>query len=222
METALEPEPETACEETGRRRAEQILDRSGVQGRKHQPDGLASTIAGEPDGPCGCDRAGPDRSFLVLDILDGRCRGSHPALLLGALLGAWLLTGTARAFCLGFALFGIVFFVLVEWDWVGGQFGHDLTSGLVDLAESLIARPVIATPARDTGTPIVVSSETLAARDSGRQLRTNQSHGSVACLCDGGRLPRQDLQRSPARSARARRVRGFLTMRWDPEGMSPQ
>ena len=114
------------------------------------------------------------------------------ALLLGALLGAWLLTGTARAFCLGFALFGFVFFVLVEWDWVGGQFGHDLTSGLVDLAESLIARPVIATPARDTGTPIVVSSETLAARQIrvGNFVQISRMALSLAFAMVGGYLGR--------------------------------
>ncbi len=142
------------------------------------------------------------------------------ALLLGALLGAWLLLGTARAFCLGFALFGIVFFVLVEWDWVGGQFGHDLTSGLLDLGEALIARPAIATPAIATGAPIRVSSEPWAARPGSRwQLRANQPHGSVAWLRDAGRLPRQDLQRSPAGSAQARRTGGFLTMRGAPGGL---
>ena len=52
-------------------------------------------------------------------------------LLLGAVLGTILLRGAEWAFCLGFALFGVVYFVLVEWDWVGGQLGHDLTAGLV-------------------------------------------------------------------------------------------
>ena len=68
------------------------------------------------------------------------------AILLGAVLGAILLRGAERSFCLGFALFGVVYFVLVEWDWVGGQLGHDLTAGLVDLAESVIPSPAFATP----------------------------------------------------------------------------
>src|SRR5271166_5790986 len=75
-------------------------------------------------------------------------------LLLGAVLGAILLRGAEWAFCLGFALFGAVYFVLVEWDWVGGQLGHDLTAGLSDLADSIIPRPVFATPAAAPGLPI--------------------------------------------------------------------
>ena len=61
------------------------------------------------------------------------------ALLLAALLAAWLLAGTDRAFWVGFALFGWTYLVLVNWDWVGGQFGHDLTAGLSDVAESMFA-----------------------------------------------------------------------------------
>ena len=60
------------------------------------------------------------------------------ALLLAAILAAWLLAGSARAFWVGFALFGWTYLVLVNWDWVGGQFGHDLTAGLGDLAELLV------------------------------------------------------------------------------------
>ena len=37
--------------------------------------------------------------------------------------------GGERAFCLGFSLFAAVYLVLVDWDWIGGQFGHDLTIG---------------------------------------------------------------------------------------------
>ena len=83
-------------------------------------------------------------------------------LFLGAVLGAWMLRGKEQAFCLGFALFGIVYLVLVNWDWVGAQFGHDLTAGLGDLAESLVPRPV-ATPASRPGFP-PNPSELLAVR----------------------------------------------------------
>jgi hypothetical protein len=63
------------------------------------------------------------------------------ALLLTALLGACLLDGIDRAFWAGFALFGWSYIILVNWDWIGGQFGHDLTFGLSDLAEVAIPRP---------------------------------------------------------------------------------
>jgi hypothetical protein len=75
-----------------------------------------------------------------------------------------LLRGGEWAFCLGFALFGVVYFVLVEWDWVGGQLGHDLTAGLIDLADSILPRPVFATPASAPGQPIPAPIELLAAR----------------------------------------------------------
>ena len=133
------------------------------------------------------------------------------ALLLGALLGAWLLLGTARAFCLGFALFGIVFFVLVEWDWVGGQFGHDLTSGLLDLGEALIARPAIATPAIATGAPIRVSSEPWAAR----RFALATSCKSAAWLC---RLASRCWEVTSARSSTiASRLRPGQADRWLPD-----
>src|SRR5947209_13045240 len=57
-------------------------------------------------------------------------------LLLSALIAARLLEGPDRAFWAGFALFGWSYLVLVNWDWVGGQFGHDLTGGLSDAAEA--------------------------------------------------------------------------------------
>jgi hypothetical protein len=85
------------------------------------------------------------------------------ALLLGAVLGAILLRGADRAFSLGFALFGVVYLVLVEWDWVGGPLGHDLTMGLASLAETMIPDPTFATRASALG-PVFVPSERLAAR----------------------------------------------------------
>jgi hypothetical protein len=66
-------------------------------------------------------------------------------LLLGAVLGAVLLRGADQSFLLGFALFGIIYLVLVDWDWYGGQLGHDLTAGLSDVADSIIPAPQVAT-----------------------------------------------------------------------------
>ena len=60
------------------------------------------------------------------------------ALLLAATLGAGLLAGSDRAFWLGFAVFGWTYLVLVNWDWIGGQFGHDLAAGLGEFAERLV------------------------------------------------------------------------------------
>jgi hypothetical protein len=66
-------------------------------------------------------------------------------LLLGSVLGVVLLRGREQSFLLGFALFGIVYLLLVDWDWFGGQLGHDLTAGLSDVAESIIPFPAVAT-----------------------------------------------------------------------------
>lgn len=57
------------------------------------------------------------------------------AVLLGAILGALYQRDAARAFCVGFSLFGWVYFILVGWSWIGGQVGTDLSRGLSDLAE---------------------------------------------------------------------------------------
>lgn len=73
-------------------------------------------------------------------------------LLLGAVLGAVLLRGAEQAFLLGFALFGIIYLLLVDWDWFGGQLGHDLTAGLSDVADSIIPFPRVATA------PMIASS----------------------------------------------------------------
>ena len=68
-------------------------------------------------------------------------------LLLTAVVGVVLLRGEARAFCLGFALFGWVYLVLVNWDWIGGPIGHDLTGGLSELGDWLLpSAPSIAGP----------------------------------------------------------------------------
>ncbi len=69
------------------------------------------------------------------------------ALLLTALLATRFLDGMDRAFWAGFALFGWSYLVLVNWDWIGGPFGHDLTAGLSDLAEAVFPDvPVTAVP----------------------------------------------------------------------------
>jgi len=68
------------------------------------------------------------------------------AVLLSALLAARLLRGRERAFWGGFALFGWAYLVLVNWSWIGEQFGHDLTAGLGDLAERVHAVDPLALP----------------------------------------------------------------------------
>jgi hypothetical protein len=60
------------------------------------------------------------------------------AILLSSVLGACFQRGLDRAYWSGFALFGITYMILVNWDWLGGQFGHDLTGGLSALAEIVI------------------------------------------------------------------------------------
>lgn len=42
-----------------------------------------------------------------------------------------------QAFWIGFTLFGWTYFVLVNWDWVGGTVGHALTGGISEAAEWL-------------------------------------------------------------------------------------
>ncbi len=131
------------------------------------------------------------------------------ALLLGAVLGAILLHYGERTFCLGFALFGVVFFVLVEWDWIGGQIGHDLTSGLGDLADSIIPYPLIATPASATGAPIAVPSHILAARQIrvGNFVQISRMALSIGFALLGGLLGRafHDRQQgTPGQSPSAR------------------
>ena len=109
-------------------------------------------------------------------------------LFLGAILGSRLLRGSEQAFCLGFALFGIVYLVLVNWDWVGAQFGHDLTAGLGDLADSLVPMPAVATPAIVTGLPPYVPTELLAARGPGGKLPPDQPADPGLALRSGRRL----------------------------------
>jgi hypothetical protein len=73
------------------------------------------------------------------------------AVLLGALVGTMLLRGPERAYAVGFATFGWAYLLLVNWSWIGAQFGHDLTGGLGDLAESLFPtepEPPSAAPGR--------------------------------------------------------------------------
>ena len=87
-------------------------------------------------------------------------------LLLTALLAGRLLDGTDRAFWAGFALFGWSYLVLVNWDWVGGQFGHDLTAGLSDIAEAMfddvpLAAGLPSTPSTPSA-PAVANSQILS------------------------------------------------------------
>jgi hypothetical protein len=59
------------------------------------------------------------------------------ALLLSAVLGSLFLRGYNRAYWVGFALFGGVYLVLVDWSWIGAQVGYDLTAGLREFAETV-------------------------------------------------------------------------------------
>ena len=81
------------------------------------------------------------------------------ALLLAALLSARLSDGTDRAVSAGFALFGWTYLLLVNWDWVGGQFGHDLTAGLNEVAESIF--PEVRAPAPPQPPSVVLYRTTV-------------------------------------------------------------
>ena len=70
------------------------------------------------------------------------------ALLLSAVVAARLLDGLDRAFWAAFALFGWSYLLLVNWDWIGGQFGHDLTAGLGDAAEAIFAKVEVPAPSQ--------------------------------------------------------------------------
>ena len=93
------------------------------------------------------------------------------AALLTGVLASVVTRGRGRAFWLGFALFGWVYLIFVNWDWVGGQFGHDLTGGLSDWAEQVIP-PVpsalaplsFPTPARGTTAVTSVYLEAVQQR----------------------------------------------------------
>ena len=98
------------------------------------------------------------------------------AVLLSAVLAARLLTGIDRAFWAGFALFGWSYLLLVNWDWVGGQFGHDLTAGLSDIAESMFADVAIPGPPQSpaiapAGRPAVGFNIQYLESVRGRQIR---------------------------------------------------
>jgi hypothetical protein len=82
------------------------------------------------------------------------------ALFLSAVVGAIYLRGADRAYWVGFAVFGWGYLVLVNWTSLGGQFGHDLTGGLDDLAETVI--PLEFIPA--TALPSPNAMEMLARR----------------------------------------------------------
>jgi hypothetical protein len=101
------------------------------------------------------------------------------ALLLGAILGAWLLAGTDRAFWAGFALFGWTYLVLVNWDWVGGQLGHDLTAGLSDFADSIFAEVPVPLAPQLPGTAV---PRTSAGAVGGRVPITSAAPSSLNYL----------------------------------------
>ncbi len=128
-------------------------------------------------------------------------------LLLGALLGVRLLKGKEQAACLGFALFGIVYLILVDWDWVGAQFGQDLTAGLGDLAESVVPAPNSSARANPLGTPMPTTSPEAMASHAvrvGNFLQISRMTLALLFGALGGTiaswLSRRD-QRTPGESA---------------------
>jgi hypothetical protein len=78
------------------------------------------------------------------------------AVLLAAILASWLFSGIERAFWVGFALFGWTYLIMVSWDWVGGQIGHDLTVGISEAAERIL--PDVKPPPFPFGLPTVPPS----------------------------------------------------------------
>jgi hypothetical protein len=97
------------------------------------------------------------------------------AALLTGVLGAVYARGSSRAFWLGFALFGWAYLTLVNWDWVGGPLGHDLTGGLSDWAERLLGAPPLVNPPTRTATgaapPQVGSAAGAAYFEAAQQRR---------------------------------------------------
>jgi hypothetical protein len=79
------------------------------------------------------------------------------ALLLAAILSAGFSDGADRSASAGFALFGWTYLLLVNWDWVGGQFGHDLTAGLSEVAEAIFAE-VKSPPPSSTTTALALKA----------------------------------------------------------------
>src|SRR5262249_35354616 len=92
------------------------------------------------------------------------------ALLLIAVLAARLLTGADRAFWMGFALFGWTYLVLVNWDWVGGQFGHDLTAGLSDGAGVVVAEAKVQIAPEPPASPLSQPPPRDGTRNSNRAV----------------------------------------------------
>ena len=109
IEPANDPAPESAARAVHARAPTDPRELAGNRGRGGPRDG---------------------RAQVVDHVLDLGGRHAHPGPLPGRGPGAWMLRGEEQAACLGFALFGIVYLVLVNWGWVGAQFGHDLTAGL--------------------------------------------------------------------------------------------
>ena len=178
----------------------------------------------------GRHRAGPGRDALGIEALahargdrrPSRCSWPH----------CWLpgsSRGIDRAFWVGFALFGWTYLILVNWDWVGGQFGHDLTAGISEAAEWLLPevkappcpfgsatpRPPVSTtspaplePCRRTrsGKPRRLHRAIATAADQNRQFRSNWSNDRRSLFWRAGRMARtSSLAERAERSRRAER-----------------
>lgn len=99
------------------------------------------------------------------------------ALFLRAVLGAIYLNGPQRAYWTGFALFGGVYLILVNWSWIGGQFGVDLTSALLEIAERAIPDPRV----QSSGTPNPPIETTLEL--SAIRMVKMGNFGQISRLC---------------------------------------
>jgi hypothetical protein len=136
------------------------------------------------------------------------------ALLLSAVLGAFLLRGPDRAFLAGFALFGWVSLPHVNWDWVGAQFGRDLTGGLSDLAEQVlppVSQPTLVPAANGSRggavmlpNPGFIDSAQTRAIKIGNFVRIGRLTLSLLFALLGGLIARALAQRA----RRERDVRG--------------
>ena len=98
----------------------------------------------------------------------------------------------------GFALFGWTYLVLVDTDWLSGQFGHDLRAGLSEAAESLLPDPP---PAGPPGRTVSLFD---AASGEARQFRPDRPNDRLRSSSRAPRgVHRQDVVRSQFVGGRA-------------------
>ena len=124
-------------------------------------------------------------------------------LLMTGVAGACFAKELVRAFWAGFALFGITYLVLVDWDWIGGQFGHDLTGGLNDVANLVFPPPPpTAMPGGSPRPPVVPPWASAGVREQqiGNFVQIGRLVLTLACAFAGGLIARRFAARAAARS----------------------